>query len=140
MTDSNAQIGGGSIRFKAHDQGDGTHSLDVTIRKVAYAAAAGYCHAPNANTAAVVTLASAGTGVSNVIDGIAWSYNADPTGGNLKVEDGAATVFTMDITSKGAGFIPFFYKGTAATALVVTLASGGAAATGKVNVLCRWTD
>lgn len=112
---------------------------DVDTQPIAHAMAAGNCHAPAGNTAAIVTIAAAGSGVSNVVNGIAWSYDADPTGGNLKIEDGASTVFTLDITNKGPGFIPFFRKGSTNTALVVTLAAGGVGVTGKVNVLDSWT-
>lgn len=102
-------------------------------------------HAPASNTAAVVTYAAAGAGVVHVISsGIAWSYaGGAPTGGNLKIEDGSGTViFTMDITSEGAGFIPIAVakRGSANTALIVTLAAGGSGVTGKVSVLSHWTE
>lgn len=104
----------------------------------------GHVHAPAANTAAVVTIDAAGAGVCNVVgNGLAWSYSDDPTGGNLKIEDGAGnTVFSMDITSRGAGFIPLDVplRGSPNTALVVTLAAGGAGISGKVNVLAHWTN
>lgn len=90
-----------------------------------------------------MTYAAAGSGVSNVIGGIAWSYSAAPTSGNLKVEDGSGTtVFSIDITVSGPGFIPFArpLKGTANTALIVTLAAGGTGVSGKVSVLSRWTE
>lgn len=95
-------------------------------------------HAPAANTAAVVTYAAGGAGVAHTISGVAWSYNADPTAGNLKIEDGSGTtVFSVDITSKGPGFFlfPEPLRGSANTALIITLAAGGASCTGKVNGL-----
>jgi hypothetical protein len=107
------------------------------------AGAAADVHAPAANTAAVVTYAAGGAGVSHVIAGIAWSYNADPTNGSLKVEDGAGTViFQIGITSRGPGVIyfPLPKKGTANTAMIVTLAAGGGAVTGVVSVLSHWTE
>lgn len=107
------------------------------------AAASTNVHAPASNTAAIVTYTAAGSGVSNVIGGIAWSYNATPTSGNLKIEDGSGTtVFSIDITVSGPGFIPFArpLKGTANTALIVTLAAGGSGVTGKVSVLSKWTE
>ena len=107
------------------------------------AAAAANVHAPASNTAAVVTYAAAGASVSNVIGGVAWSYNAAPTAGNLKVEDGSGTtVFTIDITAAGPGFMLFMrpMKGTANTALIVTLAAGGSGVSGKVSVLSKWTE
>ncbi len=97
-------------------------------------------HAPAANTAAVVTY-SADTNRQHVISGIAWSYSAAPTGGNLKVEDGSGnTVFSADITAAGPGVIlfPVPKAGRTNTALIVTLAAGGASVSGKVSVLNHW--
>lgn len=99
-------------------------------------------HAPAANTAAVVTYAAV-AGQSHIISGIAWSYDTDPTGGSLKIEDGAGTtVFQVGITSKGPGFFTFPQpkKGTTNTAMIITLAAGGASVTGKVSMLNHWTD
>ena len=107
------------------------------------AVSTGDVHAPAANTAAVVTYTAAGAGVSHALSGIAWSYSADPTGGNLKVEDGAGNVvFSLDITKGGPGFIPFPQpkKGSANTALVLTLAAGGSGISGKLSVLGHWTE
>ncbi len=125
----------------------GLHAQNVLIAGPVSAlgianAAAADVSAPAVNTAAVVTYA-AGAGVSHVIKGIAYSYNAAPTGGNLKVENGAGTiVFSMDITAAGPGFIPFnaAMKGTTNTAMIVTLTAAGAAVTGKVSVLGHWTQ
>lgn len=125
----------------------GLHAQNVLIAGPVSAlsisnAAAADIHAPAANTAAVVTYAAT-AGVSHVIKGIAYSYSAAPTGGNLKVEDGSGTVvFSMDITAAGPGFIPFdaAKKGTVNTAMIVTLAAGGVGVTGKVSVLGHWTQ
>ncbi len=126
----------------------GLHAQNVLITGPVSAlgisnAAAADVSVPAVNTAAVVTYAAAGAGVSHVIKGIAYSYNAAPTGGNLKVENGAGTiVFSMDITAAGPGFIPFnaAMKGTTNTAMIVTLTAAGAAVTGKVSVLGHWTQ
>lgn len=107
------------------------------------AAASTNVHVPSSNTAAVITYAAGGAGVSHVISGIAWSYSAAPTAGNLKVEDGSGTtVFSVDITAAGPGFIPFAapLKGTANTAMILTLAAGGSGVSGKVNALGKWTE
>lgn len=104
--------------------------------------AAADVHAPSANTAAVVTYAAAGAGVAHVLGGIYWSYNAAPTGGNLKVEDGSGvTVLSVDVTAAGPGFLPFPIpiRGSANTAMIITLAAGGAAVTGKVTGR-HWTE
>ncbi len=106
------------------------------------AVAAANVHEPAANTAAVITYAAGGGGVSHVISGVAWSYDAVPTAGSLTIEDGlGTTIFVVSITAAGAGFFMFAPRllGTAATALVVTLAAGGAAVTGKVSVMGHWT-
>lgn len=99
-------------------------------------------NAPAANTAAVVTY-SASASAKHVINGIAWSYSANPTGGNLKVEDvSGTTVFSMDITTGGAGVVYFDppKRGAAVnTAMIITLAAGGASVSGKVSVLAHWT-
>ena len=101
-------------------------------------------HAPAANAAAIVTYA-AEAALKHCITGIAWSYiGGIPTAGNLKVEDvSGTTVFTMDIDEGGPGVIIFPQpKKSAAvnTAMIVTLAAGGAGITGKVSVLNHWTE
>jgi hypothetical protein len=98
---------------------------------------------PAANAVAVVSYAAGQTGVQHCIGGVAWSYNATPTGGNLLIEDGAGnTVFSMDITAAGAGVVYFMppKKGTAATLFRVTLAAGGVGVSGKVSILQHWTE
>ena len=119
----------------------GTNTIG-RVTGVARSLATTKLHAPAANTAAVVTMAAGGAGVSNILAAIYWSYNAAPTGGNLKIENGAgSTVLSVDVTAAGPGFLQFDppLRGTANTALVVTLAAGGEAATGKVN-LNTWTE
>jgi len=115
----------------------------VTANQTARAAATTNVHVPSSNTAAVITYTAGGSGVSHVISGIAWSYSGAPTSGNLKVEDGSGTtVFSIDITAAGPGFIPFSapLKGTANTAMIITLAAGGSGISGKVNALGKWTE
>jgi hypothetical protein len=95
------------------------------------------------HAAVVITYAAGAAGVFNCIGGVAWSYSAAPTGGNLKIEDGSGnTIFSIDITAAGAGFIPFTppKKGSAATALIITLADGGAGIGGKLSILGAWTE
>lgn len=99
----------------------------------------GDVHAPAVNTAAVVTYAADGSGLVHHITGIAWSYTGgNPTGGNLKVEDGSGNVvFSMDIDVSGPAMVefPMGKDGTPDTAMIITLAAGGAGVTGKVSVL-----
>ena len=105
-------------------------------------AAAADISAPAANTAAVVTYAAV-PARSHAITGVGWSYSGAPAGGNLKIEDGAGvTVFTLDVTSGGAGVVYFapLKRGATNTACIVTLAAGGAGVSGKVSVLGHLTD
>ena len=105
------------------------------------AAAAADINVPSSNTAAVVTYA-ADTTHKHTISGVAWSYNATPTAGRLTIQDGSGnTVFDIDITNAGPGFMPFQKPKQGAainTAMIITLAAGGAGVTGKVNVLGHW--
>lgn len=90
-----------------------------------------------ANTAVVITY-TAVTGFQHCLGGVAWSYDAAPTGGNLKIEDGAgSTVFELDIAEAGPGAVVFDppLMGSEGTACVVTLAAAGASVVGKLN--CR---
>ena len=116
----------------------------VAEQEKAIAAAAADVHAPAANTAAVVTYAAV-EAVKHHITGVAWSYDGGiPTNGNLLIEDvSGTTVFTMDITEEGPGFVVFPKpKQSAAvnTAMIITLAAGGAGVTGKISVLNHWTE
>jgi hypothetical protein len=100
--------------------------------------AAADVHAPTSNTAAVVTYAASATS-KHVIHAVAWSYNATPTNGNLKIEDvSGTTIFSVDITAAGPGwftFAPPIIGAAVNTAMIVTLAAGGSGVTGKVS--CR---
>lgn len=104
--------------------------------------AAADVHAPSQATAAVVTYAAGAAGVAHVLGSISYSYSATPTGGNLKVEDGSGVVvFNVDVPAAGVGQITFRppLRGTNATAMIVTLASGAGSVVGKVN--CRhWLE
>jgi len=118
------------------------HTLPTAVIADAVSASTGNTHAPASNTAAVVTKAAAGAGVCNVIDGIAWSYDAAPTNGGLTITDGGSTVFQVAVTAAGPGFFlfPRPLKSAANSAMVVTLAAGGSGVTGKINVLGARTE
>lgn len=115
----------------------------VTAREESIVAAAADVNAPAVNTAAVVTY-GASAGNYHVITGVAWSYiGGVPVGGNLLITDAGATVFSIDIAEEGPGFFTFPApkRGAAVnTAMVVTLAAGGAGITGKVSVLNHWLE
>lgn len=102
------------------------------------ASGAAYVHAPAVNTAAVVTLGAA-VGVRHSIDGVAFSYTGGlPVAGLLTITDNAVVVLTLDIPDEGPRSLIFpsrLRSAAANTAMVCTLSAGGAAITGKMNVL-----
>jgi hypothetical protein len=88
------------------------------------------------HSAATITYAAAGAGKVNVISGLYWSFSGTPAAAtNLQISDGSNVIFSIDITAAGAGFIPFNppKKGTANTAMTITLADGGSGIVGRVN-------
>ena len=97
-------------------------------------------HAPADNTAAVVTYAAVAA-KKHYIYGIYWAYDSDLTVvGTVKVEDvSGTTVFgPLPITASGPGFLPFdppIVSSAVNTAMIVTLATGGAAVQGVLS--CR---
>ena len=99
--------------------------------------------APAVNTAAVVTYTGDAT-KKHVITGIAWSYaGGTPVGGNLQITDGGAVVFTVDIDKSGPGGYEFPRPkiGMATnSAMVITLAAGGAGVTGKISIENHWLE
>jgi len=92
-------------------------------------------HEPAANTAAVITLA-AEAGRRHVVRYLAWSYSAAPTGGRLTVTDGGTNKLVVDITAAGQGSLNLTngFQGAVNSAVVATLAAGGAAVTGKLSL------
>lgn len=94
---------------------------------------AGNVHVPAANTAAVLTFAAV-VGQRHVFIFIVWSYSGAPTGGRLTITDGGTTVLDIDITAGGPGDLAPQLRGEINSAMVVTLAAGGAGITGKLNV------
>lgn len=94
-------------------------------------------HSPASNTAAVVTLAAAGTTQARIVEQIVWSYDGNPTGGNITITNDGTAIFDIDITAGGPGSITFpgdVLKSTANKALVITLAAGGSGISGNINV------
>lgn len=124
---ANAQVGNADV----------TRANPVPTDPVGLAADTGNVDEPAADTAALVTIASA-PGVQHVLGQIIWSYSGgDPVGGNITVEDGSGnTVIAFDITKEGPGFMPFTppLVGTVNTDLIVTLADPGASVTGKLSL------
>jgi hypothetical protein len=96
---------------------------------------------PSSNAAATLNYAAA-AGTNHCLGQVTWSYSGTPTGGNLKIEDGSGnTVFSMDITAGGPGNIVFGppKRGSANTALIITLAAGGSGVSGKLSAT-HWTE
>lgn len=101
--------------------------------------------ATSAGGAAVsITLAAVtGPDRKRVIDRVDWSYSAAPTGGRLTIASGAQATYDLDIAAAGPGVVDFSrggFKGLAATSLVVTLAGGGGAVVGKLNIPNDWQE
>lgn len=86
-------------------------------------------------TAAAATLVSVALASGTELSGISWSYSAAPTGGRLRLLEGATVVFDIDITAAGPGYIPFHRPKRLAAAGTIELAAAGAGVIGKVNVL-----
>jgi hypothetical protein len=96
---------------------------------------------PSANNAAVVSYQPSPYGFANMISGVAWSYSTVPSTGNLQIQDGSGNVvFSMDITSDGAGWLYFdpAKRGSPGTEMILTLAAGGSSCVGKLTVLDQW--
>ena len=95
-------------------------------------------HSPASNTAAVLTFAAV-PNCRQAVYKIIWSYDSDPTGGQLTVTTGGEVLFQVDVTVGGPGFIPILVTGKLNQNLVITLAAGGAGVSGKVNVEKQWS-
>lgn len=94
------------------------------------------------NVAGVVTYAAV-AGKRHVITGVAWSYDATPTGGSIVVADNVTGTFlSLAITASGPGFIafPLPKAGDPGSTLTITLAAGGASVSGRVWALNHWTE
>ena len=89
-----------------------------------------------ANTAVVITYAAKSYG-RHAIASITAAYSAAPTGGLIKVEDGAGTtVFQAQITAGGPTPLVFQFPMVMSEnkACVITLAAGGGTVVGMLNV------
>jgi hypothetical protein len=106
------------------------------VRGTSLDAATANVSAPAANTAATITVTAVAAKKHKLVK-IGYSYNATPTGGNIKVEAPAGTVmWTMDVGALGEKLIDFAYPLAMPvnTNMVVTLAAAGATVTGKLNI------
>ncbi len=94
-------------------------------------------YATQTHAAAVVTYGAAGVGIAHSIGGVSWSYSGGtPTSGALTIADGSNTIFSIDITAAGPGFMNFDPPkiGTPNQAMTITLADGGVGLVGKLTV------
>ena len=109
-----------------------------TAPPVPVLASNGNVNQPAVNTAAQIIYQSI-AGVPQVIAGVAWGYDGDPTGGSLTIDDGTDTLFYVPITKGGPGYFQFnppMRSGVAG--FRITLAAGGAGITGSLSVLGHW--
>lgn len=92
-----------------------------------------------AGAAATITLTAPGVGFAWEIEGAWFSYSAAPTNGGLTVTDGGNTVLQLHVTAAGPAPLPMpeKRKGGENSAVVFTLAGGGGAVVGKLNVFAR---
>lgn len=95
------------------------------------------------HTACVVTIPAPPPGWSNVIGGVAWSYTGGTATGSLTIADGSGnTVLSLDCVSSTTQSAVYFDPPRCFsnnTITTITLADGGAGATGKLNILGRYT-
>lgn len=74
-----------------------------------------------------------------ILSQVFYSYSGVPVGGNVTISDGSSnTYFNLDVTASGAGTPITFaipLAGATNSNVVVTLASGGASITGKLNLV-----
>ena len=89
---------------------------------------------------AVVEYAAAGATLHHVVEGISWSYDGVPTNGSLRIEDGITLVFEVDVVAAGPGYVPVRKRGSANTALTITLAGGGGAVGCRLNIIGHRLD
>lgn len=85
--------------------------------------------------AAVLTIA-ADANSPIFIKAVIFGYSAAPTGGSIKIEDGAGNVVFPAMPITGAGMFEITFDpprgGSANTAMVITLASPGGAVVGTI--------
>lgn len=103
------------------------------------AVATPYKHFPNADTAAVITIA-ADAEQFHVVDAVQWSFDRTPAAArSLTIAFDGTAEFHIEITSAGPGFFKFpggLYTGRG-EACVITLEADDAGAIGKINAQVR---
>jgi hypothetical protein len=92
---------------------------------------------PAANAPAVVSYGGQAL-TRHEIAGVAWSYSAGPTNGNLQIlDDAGGLVLSLDITAAGPSSILFDppLTGSPGKRMIITLAAGGGTTLGKLSVI-----
>ncbi len=100
---------------------------------------------PAAHAAAVITL-DAIPNEAHVVSGVVFSYAAaanlpsEAAPGRLTIADGSDTIFDLDVPHSGVYTVPFVppKSGHAGRTMTITLADGGAAVQGKLNLIGHW--
>lgn len=94
------------------------------------------------NVQATVTY-NAVAGKRHLITGVAWSYDATPTGGLVTISDNQeGTFLSLSVTASGPGFFAFPLPKASGigSILTITLSAAGASCTGKLWALNHWTE
>jgi hypothetical protein len=92
------------------------------------------------HTAVVTIPASPDPNKVTLLLHVQWSYSDTPTGGKITATEGSAVLWEHHITSGGPGGLSPDVLGTAATAMVVTLAAGGGSVIGRLTVRAVTVD
>lgn len=95
-----------------------------------------------AGAAATITLAAGAAGQRRCCAGVCWSYSAAPTGGRLTLASTGQATFDVDTPATGLNQLDptQTFRGMPGQTLVVTLAGGGGAVIGKLNILSDWLE
>jgi len=95
-----------------------------------------------AGAAATITLPAGTASQVRCLRGVTWSYSAAPTGGRLTIASSGGVTFDVDTPATGLNVLDLtdVYRGMPGQTVVVTLAGGGGAVVGKLNVLVDWLE
>lgn len=87
------------------------------------------------NTSAVITLAAVPgpPPFRHAAHQVQWSYSAQPSGGKIQIQDGAAVILDLDIIAGGPGALSAWFSSSPGNALTITLFGGGAGIIGKLS-------
>lgn len=114
---------------------DVTTANSLPVCTVAQPASTNNTATASANTAVTITYSAGGSGNYHVIDGILASLSNDPASAvSLTVTDGGSTVMQVNLTRGGAAPIDYPIKGSANSAMVITLAAAGSGIIGMLNI------